>query len=602
MANIKLKLNNPRIKEYPELENLTVVPSLEKQTFKPNKYGFEEVTVEACPSGAILNVTPTTESQEYEGLYSKVNVEGISIVGDELNVTPNNTNQEYEGLYSKVTVVGDEELKAENIKANTSIFGVEGSFNGIDTSDATATASDILENKTAYTNGQKVTGTYKPLNTSDADATSDHIEAGKTAYVNGEKVEGNIPVTDTLNVDTYIFQNDDLTKKIVVTNTNKGKKILEDNATIKTQVPYSNLRGNSNLRESNIKDGVAIYGVEGVFTADGNVTAEDVMKNKIAYAQGQRILGTYEPLDTSDATATAEDILEGKTAYVNGEKVEGTASASSGGAEEYFEVSNLANASNETSGVNKMIKKIPDLDISNVTSLSYFFKYCESLLEVPKLINMRAVSYMDSMFYQCKSLKHINLTGYNTSSVIDMKNLFYYCENLESINWGNIDTSKVKSFSYMFAGCSKLTEIDISNLNTNSLTSVQKMFGANSSYQSSLITISSINADKVTDVVECFQGSHKSLLNFGGFINLGKAFTQKSNNYTYYKLNLSTCTSLTHDSLMNVINNLYDLNLSYNTANGGTLYTQSLQLGSTNLAKLTDEEKAIAQAKGFSLS
>ena len=53
---------------------------------------------------------------------------------------------------------------------------------------------------------------------------------------------------------------------------------------------------------------------------------------------------------------------------------------------------------------------------------------------------------------------------------------------------------------------------------------------------------------------------------------------------------------------MNVINNLYDLNITYDVANGGTLYTQSLVLGGTNLAKLTDEEKAIAINKGWSLS
>jgi hypothetical protein len=53
---------------------------------------------------------------------------------------------------------------------------------------------------------------------------------------------------------------------------------------------------------------------------------------------------------------------------------------------------------------------------------------------------------------------------------------------------------------------------------------------------------------------------------------------------------------------MNVINNLYDLNLTYDVANGGTLYTQKLTLGSTNLAKLTADEIAIATSKGWTVS
>lgn len=49
------------------------------------------------------------------------------------------------------------------------------------------------------------------------------------------------------------------------------------------------------------------------------------------------------------------------------------------------------------------------------------------------------------------------------------------------------------------------------------------------------------------------------------------------------------------ESLMNIINNLYDI------ATAG-VQPQKLQLGSTNLAKLTDEEKVIATNKGWSLS
>ena len=85
-------------------------------------------------------------------------------------------------------------------------------------------------------------------------------------------------------------------------------------------------------------------------------------------------------------------------------------------------------------------------------------------------------------------------------------------------------------------------------------------------------------------------------------INLGKGFYQKTTNYNDYTLRLSSSSQLTRDSLMSVINNLYDLNLTYDVANGGTLYSQQLVLGSTNLAKLTAEEIAIATNKGWTVS
>ena len=86
-----------------------------------------------------------------------------------------------------------------------------------------------------------------------------------------------------------------------------------------------------------------------------------------------------------------------------------------------------------------------------------------------------------------------------------------------------------------------------------------------------------------------------NVINIGGFENLGKAYlTNKSANYLNYGLVLTNC-SPTHDSLMNIINNLYDIKTK-------GCQEQRLQLGPTNLAKLTDEEKQIAIDKGWNLS
>jgi len=68
-------------------------------------------------------------------------------------------------------------------------------------------------------------------------------------------------------------------------------------------------------------------------------------------------------------------------------------------------------------------------------------------------------------------------------------------------------------------------------------------------------------------------------------------------------MDLSGTYNLSHESLIDIITNgLYDLNLTYDVANGGKLYTQQLILGSTNMAKLTAEEIAIATNKGWSVS
>ena len=57
--------------------------------------------------------------------------------------------------------------------------------------------------------------------------------------------------------------------------------------------------------------------------------------------------------------------------------------------------------------------------------------------------------------------------------------------------------------------------------------------------------------------------------------------------------NISSAIYLTHESLMSVLESLGDITGSA---------TQTLTIGSKNLAKLTDEEKAIATNKGWSLA
>ena len=131
----------------------------------------------------------------------------------------------------------------------------------------------------------------------------------------------------------------------------------------------------------------------------------------------------------------------------------------------------------------------------------------------------------------------------------------------------------------------------VPDFNTSNVTTMYAMF----QYCPNLVTVPKLNASKVIVVANMF-GNCNNLTNLGGLENLGQAYdTTKSANYSSYKLDLSGSNKLTHDSLMNVINNLYDIKSK-------GCNPQSLVLGSTNLAKLTSEEIAIATNKGWNVS
>ncbi|MDE6284906.1 MAG: hypothetical protein K2M17_04100, partial [Bacilli bacterium] len=85
--------------------------------------------------------------------------------------TPGTSNQTIAAgqyLSGVQTIKGDANLKAANIAKGKSIFGVSGTY----TSDATATAAQILKDKIAYVNGAKVTGTMKNNSSKTVESTS----------------------------------------------------------------------------------------------------------------------------------------------------------------------------------------------------------------------------------------------------------------------------------------------------------------------------------------------------------------------------------------------------------------------------------------------
>lgn len=191
---------------------------------------------------------------------------------------------------------------------------------GVNTDDATATAADILERKTAYAKGVKLRGTMEEVAQAVPVITVDPATGLITA--SGTQKQGFVNAgakSSTKQLDTQI-------SATITPGTERKEAVKIGRYT--TGTVY--VAGDTNLAPENIKADVSIFGVEGtleegVDTSDATATASDILTGKTAYVDGEKVTGTLvERVDTSDATATADDILSGKTAYTKDVKITGT--------------------------------------------------------------------------------------------------------------------------------------------------------------------------------------------------------------------------------------------------------------------------------------
>ena len=272
----------------------------------------------------------------------------------------------------------------------------------------------------------------------------------------------------------------------------------------------------------------------------------------------------------------------------------------------------------------------PNIDTSNVTNMEYMFNSCSKLTTVP-LFNTSNVTDMDRMFISCSSLTSVPL--FDTSNVTSMNQMFKGCSKLTTVP--QFDTSKVTSMNYMFQSCSKLESLPL--LDTSKVTNMGYMFSSCSNLTivpqfntsnvdnmsnmfsscSKLTTIPLLDTSKVVNMSYMFQSCSKleslPLLDFSSILsgnNIGTFFGYSNittlttlGGFKNLRINwidnygLAKCPNLTYQSVMNVINNLYDFR-----ANGDTTTTRTLKLNANSLALLSDDDKAIATAKGWVLS
>lgn len=244
----------------------------------------------------------------------------------------------YNTTASYYTLKGDSNLKAENIKSGVTIFGINGSYTastGLDTSDATAAAIDILEDKTAYVNGSKIIGSM--ANNGQTGGTI--ISQGGTytipaGYTTGGTVTANIgsgstTVSGSASASSATITTGNgtltLTKSVSITPSvnagyissgTQGSINISLTASVTTKAAATITPSTSN---KTIASGTYLTGTQ-IIAGDADLVAGNIKSGVNIFG----VTGTYSGLNTSDATAVAADINSGKTAYVDGTKVTGS--------------------------------------------------------------------------------------------------------------------------------------------------------------------------------------------------------------------------------------------------------------------------------------
>ena len=202
------------------------------------------------------------------------------------------------------------------------------------------------------------------------------------------------------------------------------------------------------------------------------------------------------------------------------------------------------------------------------------------------------VKDMSNMFYNCTSLQSLDVSGWDTSKVTSMSSMLSGCNSLQSLgDLSNWDVSNVTNMSSMFSNCDLLQTLDLSSWDTSNVTSMNSMFFNCDLLQT--LDLSSWDASKVTSNNYMFNYCRKLTTLIGGR-TIDEVISNNISALNYLKINISLSdTILDRASLRALINGLADLT-------GST--SRTVTLGSTLIAKLTEEDIAVATAKNWTIS
>ena len=175
----------------------------------------------------------------------------------------------------------------------------------------------------------------------------------------------------------------------------------------------------------------------------------------------------------------------------------GTAVTASGGTPGW-------NGDSTVKGSTKTVVFEPSFASVQPTSLARWFTDFSALEKVlgTDYLDTSEATNMSLMFYWCRNLSTLDVSGFDTKKVNDMCYMFQQCHNLTTLDVSKFDTGNVTNMQYMFFACSGLTDLDVSGFDTGNVTSMGGMFSGCSGLTD--LDVSGFDTGNVTDMGDMF--------------------------------------------------------------------------------------------------
>jgi hypothetical protein len=242
---------------------------------------------------------------------------------------------------------------------------------------------------------------------------------------------------------------------------------------------------------------------------------------------------------------------------------------------------------------------------------SYLDEFNELIGELIDLIPLKKVKAIDNLMLDAnfsKGAKFYPRKHQVLEELEVMDRWFGYFSRISSVDLSNWEFKKVNRITCIFDNHSGNEYIEYIHMGYNNEPSLTKIDDCWDNVQSlHTLNFSGWNFGGFKQFYRNWYTPPVNLVNIFWGYNHGKAYNYKQNNYGSYTFDWQGMKSLSKESIIDLFNKLYDLNISYGVYDEegnpgeGVLYTQAIILHDNVKAKLTPEEIAIATNKGWTV-